>query len=127
MTRYYPPTHDPIVRHLFQCKMSDEQIAERIGDVGWQTVRRARERLGLGFPAKEDQPNRQLEIPSRSIDPDSPMVVASHTLGLRLTEVNGAYRLDGTPTRFFDLMRETNRVLKKQGKDQFGQPEWRVP
>jgi hypothetical protein len=127
MTRYYPATHDPIVRHLFQCLMDDEQIGDRIGGVSAGTIRRARERLGLGFPAKDEQPNRQLEIPPRSYDPNNPMIVAHNTLGSRLTEVNGAYRLDNTPTKFFELMRETNRVLKQQGKDQIGPSDWRVP
>ena len=125
MIRYCPSTHDTTLRHLFQCGMSDEQIAERM-DVSWQAVKRARERLNLGQPAKANRLNPPAEAPPRVSDPNNPMVLARETLGLRITEVNGAYRLDGTPTRFFDLMKETNRILVKQGKTQFGPPDWQV-
>jgi hypothetical protein len=125
MTRYFPATHDPVLKHLFQCSMSDEQIAERIG-VSWQTIRRHRERLGLGYPTIVSQVKNEEVIPPRTFDPNNPMVVAFNTLGPRLTEMKGTYRLDGTPTRFFDLMRETNRELAKQGKSQVGPNEWRV-
>ncbi len=57
---------------------------------------------------------------------NNPMAVALRTLGPRLTEANGAYRLDGTPTNFFDLMKETNRVLAKQGLSQVGPDSWRT-
>ncbi|OWK42163.1 hypothetical protein [Fimbriiglobus ruber] len=127
MTRYFPDTHDAILRHLFQCRMSDEQIAERMG-LGWQTIRRNRERLGLGMPNKrETHSNRPEEpLPRITPEPTNPILIARQTLGKRVTESNGCYLLDRTPTSAPDLVREANRVRLKLGREQFGPEAWRV-
>ena len=122
--RYDPSTDDRTVRHLYQCKMSDEQIAERVG-VKSHTVRRARLRMGM----QEKQPPkaaREEEPLARMIDMCSPMAVAFLTFGERLKEVGGAYRLDGVPVKFFDLMKETNRTRANRGLDQTGHISWQI-
>ena len=126
--RYYPDAHDPVVRHLFQCKMSDEQIAERLG-VSWQTVRRHRQRLGLGMPGGREpkfaRPAAET-LPPNAPEPTSPVQVAKLTLGGRVTERNGGYVLDRTPVSTADLVREANRMRLNRGLSQFGPEAWRV-
>ena len=127
MTRYYPALLDQTLKQFFQCKMSDEQIAERM-NLSWQTIRRHRERLGLGVPKNRGEywkPPVE-PVPPLTPEPNNPVVIAYQTLGKRLTEANGCFRLDGTPTRFFDVMKETNRVLVKHGREEIGPNQWRV-
>jgi hypothetical protein len=129
MTRpYCQETDDAIVRRLFQCQMGDEEIGMRIG-VKARAVGSARQRMGLGIPKgrppavkREEEP-----LPPNTLDPNSPVMIARRTLGTRLTEARGCFHLDGTPIRFFDLMREVNRVRAKAGLAQCGPNEWRVP
>lgn len=124
--RYDPSTDDRTVRYLFQCQMSDQQIAERIG-VKAPTISSARLRIGLGKPkGRPPKVPREEEPLARPIDMCSPMAVAFLTFGDRLKEVGGAYRLDGVPVKFFDLMKETNRARANRGLDQTGHISWQI-
>ena len=128
MTRYYPETHDPVVRHLFQCKMSDEQIAERLG-VGWHTVRRHRLRLNLGPPGDRDPAFARPAcepLPPNAPEPTSPVQIAKLTLGSRVSERNGGYVLDRTPISTADMVREANRIRIGRGLPPFGPEAWRA-
>lgn len=126
MTVYHPPTHDPIVRHLFQCGLSDAQIGERIG-MSKQTVRRARERMQLGAPTKGYRKGSPLErLPSNGPDENNPVVVARLTLGKRIEERSAGYFLEGVPISTPDMVREANRVRVSRGQNQFGPSNWRV-
>ncbi|WP_020472390.1 hypothetical protein [Zavarzinella formosa] len=126
MTRYYPDLHDKSVRHLFQCMLSDQQIAERMG-MSWQTIRRARQRLGLGLPRKDCNVRRPAEpLPPQGMDENNPLVAARITLGKRLEERTSGYFLDGVPVSAPDMVREANRVRAANGQDQVGPPNWRV-
>ncbi len=125
MTRYVPETHDTIIRHLFQCKLSDQQIGERMG-LSRQTVRRHRERLNLGLPKHPTMPKKEQTPLEPLPDQNRPMAFAYATFQSRLTEVGGGYRLDGVPIRFFDLMKATNACRAGRGMEQWGPIEWRV-
>ena len=128
MTRHYDPeTDDRVVRHLFQCLMSDEQIAARL-NVAESDIPPARARMGLGRPkGRQPQVQREEEPVRAGGEQNKPLMAARGALGNRLTEVSGCFRIDGTPTRFTDVMKEANRVLAKQGREQFGPPDWRTP
>ena len=128
MTRYHPATHDPIVKHLFQSQMSDEQIGERLGGLCGQTIRRQRERLGLGLPRGRGQYSKTPEepLPRPTPEPTNPILIARQTLGARVRERNGCYLLDATPVSAPDMVREANRVRVKIGHEQFGPAGWRV-
>ncbi|WP_020471498.1 hypothetical protein [Zavarzinella formosa] len=125
MTVYHPGIHDPILKRLFQCVMSDEQIAERMG-MSWQTIRRNRERIGLGLAKKLHVSGKPSEpLPPLGPEPTSPVQIAKNVLGHRVMERNGCYLLDGTPIKAPDMVREANRVRIKRGQSPFGPEEWR--
>ena len=123
MTRYFPATHDPILRQLFQAMLSDDQIGERMG-LHWQVIRRNRLRLGLGSQ-KSVQPAEP--VPASAYEPTNPVLIARQTLGSRATERSGGYFLDGRPVSAPDLVREANRKRVAEGQQQIGPRQWRVP
>lgn len=126
--RYNRDRDDPKVRHLARCQFSEEAIAARLL-LDLRSVRIALDRLNLSPPRKNISPTDKPEepLPQKSADLNSPMPIAFLTFGERLKEVNGAYRLDGTPIRFFDLMKQVNRVRRSNGQDQIGPADWRTP
>jgi hypothetical protein len=126
MTTYFPDEHDKILRHLFQCQLSDVQIAERMG-LHWQTIRRNRDRLNLGSPKKAYQVHRPAEPLAPALpEPTNPVLIALRTLGRRASEGNGHYLLDGVPISAPDLVRAANRKRVEDGKNQIGPLQWRV-
>jgi hypothetical protein len=126
--RYNRDRDDPKVRHLARCQLSEEAIAARL-HLDLRSVRIALDRLNLSSPRKKSSPTDKPEdpLPQKSADLNSPMPIAFLTFGERLKEVNGAYRLDGTPIRFFDLMKRVNCARKNEGREQIGPADWRTP
>jgi len=126
MTVYFPDQHDKILRHLFQCKLSDAQIAERLG-MHHNTIRRNRQRLNLGLPKKPYNTGRPDEPLAPALpEPTNPVLMAVRTLYPRVSEKNGHYLLDGVPISAPDLVRAANRKRVDDGKQQIGPEAWRV-
>lgn len=124
--RYDPETDDRVVRHLFQCMMSDEQIADRL-DVSHTAIPSARARMGLGRP-KGRQPIVKKEddsVPPGG-DQNKPLALARITLQGRLEVKPDHFRLDGKPTTLQDILIEANRVRVSRGEEQVGYERFRV-
>lgn len=125
--RYCQETDDPVVRRLFQCQMGDAEIGLRL-DVDPRAVGSARQRLNLGWPkGRPPAINRPTEPLAPAFpEPTNPVLIAVRTLYPRVSEKDGAYRLDSVPISAPDLVRAANRKRVEDGRPQIGPEAWRV-
>lgn len=124
--RYDPETDDRVVRHLFQCMLSDEQIADRL-NVSPTAIPPARGRMGLGRP-KGRQPivKKEDDCAPPGGDQNKPLALARVTLQGRLEFKADHFRLDGKPTTLQAILVEANRVRVSRGEEQLGHERFRV-
>ena len=125
--RYKGGADENLLRYLFKCQLSEEEIAKRTG-WGLPTVRQQGDKLKLSQPRKKGRPTDKPAEPPAEKRPESnaPMAMATLWFTGRLTEAKGSYRLDGTPIRFTDLMRRMNAEKAARGVEQSGHSSWRV-
>jgi len=122
--RWVDTLHDPVLTALVEQGKSDYFIADAMGFSHF-AIQNHRQKLGL-------EPTRKpitgiYETPRSMESKPSPLAVAAHWLASRLVEKPGGYFLDGTPVSLNQLMKETNRLLAKNGLPQrLENPLWGV-
>ena len=137
-------TLDALIRRLHAAGQTDYEITSNLIMQGYPAsqsdVAAIRKRLGLSknqrnIPKPRWTPKNPSGRPQFAANDDKapkpkekadPRKVAFFALGTRLTERPDCFVLDGVPTRFTDVMRETNRVLQAAGAEMIlHSPSWK--
>lgn len=117
---------DAILMGLHKRGKDDMTIAALMG-FPIQVVAKNRERLGLTRNFRRIAPVLQKEPEPPVREKPNPVAMAEAWLGKRLKRTDNGFLLDGVPTKTGDVVKALNRILKAQGAEQVGPPQWREP